>query len=243
MITIGIADDNTALRDIIKNIVSAEADMEMIWAAADGRQAVGLLKEKMPDVLILDNVMPYYDGFEVMERLHKMDADAFPKVIMLTAMGQEVATAKAVKLGVDYYLLKPFDAKVLIERIRNVTGKDDTAAASKGKTPTQQLETQVSELMRKMGVPSNVRGYQYIRQAVVMCSNDARYINALTKELYPAIAEIYDTSANSVERSIRNAIILALDKGNVEFIKELLGNAKPTNSAFISMIAEYIKMH
>ncbi|MFZ5943412.1 MAG: sporulation transcription factor Spo0A [Bacillota bacterium] len=249
-----IADDNKEFCDILREYFIDQEDIELVGIANNGVEALKKIKEEEPNVVVLDIIMPHLDGIGVLE---KMSYDQYrPKVIMLTAFGQESMTQKAVELGADYYLLKPFDIDVLASRIRQLgnssNGYSSTSSIrtnppsiiSKGKN----LEVEVTNIIHQMGVPAHIKGYQYLRDAILLVIEEVNLLGAVTKELYPMIAEKYSTTPSRVERAIRHAIELAWDRGNVEMMNKFFGytinldRGKPTNSEFIAMVADKLRL-
>lgn len=257
-IRVVIADDNIKMINTLEKVVSCEEDMQVIGNAKDGMEAVELIKKEEPDVVILDVIMPNLDGLGVLERVKKENLRKRPSVILLTAMGQENVTEEAFRLGVSYIMLKPFDNQMLLKKIRNVAGvyKDTETKSfirtSKLDIPRQstsyRLEIIVTNIIHEIGVPAHIKGYQYLRDAIILVVKDIDIINSITKQLYPTIAKLYHTTPSRVERAIRHAIEVAWDRGKTDTIEELFGyvitngKAKPTNSEFIALIADKIRL-
>lgn len=257
-IRVVIADDNIKMINTLEKVVSCEEDMQVIGNAKDGMEAVELIKKEEPDVVILDVIMPNLDGLGVLERVKKENLRKKPSVILLTAMGQENVTEEAFRLGVSYIMLKPFDNQMLLKKIRNVAGvyKDTETKSfirtSKLDMPRQstsyRLEIIVTNIIHEIGVPAHIKGYQYLRDAIILVVKDIDIINSITKQLYPTIAKLYHTTPSRVERAIRHAIEVAWDRGKTDTIEELFGyvitngKAKPTNSEFIALIADKIRL-
>ncbi len=257
-IRVVIADDNIKMINTLEKVVSCEEDMQVIGNAKDGMEAVELIKKEEPDVVILDVIMPNLDGLGVLERVKKENLRKKPSVILLTAMGQENVTEEAFRLGVSYIMLKPFDNQMLLKKIRNVAGvyKDTETKSfirtSKLDIPRQstsyRLEIIVTNIIHEIGVPAHIKGYQYLRDAIILVVKDIDIINSITKQLYPTIAKLYHTTPSRVERAIRHAIEVAWDRGKTDTIEELFGyvitngKAKPTNSEFIALIADKIRL-
>jgi two-component system response regulator (stage 0 sporulation protein A) len=209
-----------------------------------------ILTEKLPDVIVLDLIMPRLDGIGVLERINASNSKR-PKIIMLTAFGQESITQKTVELGADYYILKPFNIEVLISRIRQLAG---FGAPVRPSVPTssaaanRSLDLEVTGIIREIGIPAHIKGYQYLRDAIMMIVAEVDLLGAVTKVLYPMIAEKYNTTPSRVERAIRHAIEVAWNRGNIEMINKLFGytvkieKGKPTNSEFMAMIADKLRM-
>lgn len=257
-IRVVIADDNIKMINTLEKVVSCEEDMKVIGNAKDGMEAVELIKNEEPDVVILDVIMPNLDGLGVLEKIKNENLRKRPSVILLTAMGQENVTEEAFRLGVSYIMLKPFDNQMLLKKIRNVAGVYKEAETksfirtSKLDIPKQntayRLEIIVTNIIHEIGVPAHIKGYQYLRDAIILVVKDIDIINSITKQLYPAIAQLYHTTPSRVERAIRHAIEVAWDRGKTDTIEELFGyvitngKAKPTNSEFIALIADKIRL-
>ena len=191
--------------------------------------------------------MPHLDGIGVLEKMQNSELIQRPKVVMLTAFGQETITQRAMELGADYYILKPFDFSVLITRIRQLfEGLKGTGYVS-ASTP-KNLDVSVTNIIHEMGVPAHIKGYQYLRDAILMVVEEVNLLGAVTKELYPMIAMKYQTTPSRVERAIRHAIELAWDRGNVDMMTKFFGytinleRGKPTNSEFIAMVADKLRI-
>jgi two-component system response regulator (stage 0 sporulation protein A) len=218
-------------------------------------EVLDVIAKKEVEVLLLDLIMPYVDGIGVLEKLNEMNLNPRPKVVILTAFGQENITQKAVQLGADYYILKPFNLQVLGERIKQVA-RDEKMKTSKGSSMTismpssvpKDLEVEVTKIIHEIGVPAHVKGYQYLRDAIMLVVDEINYLGAVTKELYPTIAQKYDTTPSRVERAIRHAIELAWDRGDYDKINNFFGytisgeKGKPTNSEFIAIIADKLRL-
>ena len=257
-IRVVIADDNIKMINTLEKVVSCEEDMQVIGNAKDGMEAVELIKNEEPDVVILDVIMPNLDGLGVLEKMKNENLRKRPSVILLTAMGQENVTEEAFRLGVSYIMLKPFDNQMLLKKIRNVAGvykETETKSfirTSKLDIPKQntayRLEIIVTNIIHEIGVPAHIKGYQYLRDAIILVVKDIDIINSITKQLYPAIAQLYHTTPSRVERAIRHAIEVECDRGKTDTIEELFGyvitngKAKPTNSEFIALIADKIRL-
>ncbi|HVJ48424.1 sporulation transcription factor Spo0A [Desulfitobacterium sp.] len=261
-----VADDNRELVEILKEYINKQEDMQTIGVAYQGNEALEIIYREQPDVVVLDIIMPHLDGLGVLEKIQN-DMQK-PHVIILTAFGQENMTQQAVQLGADYFVLKPFDLDTLGKRIRQLQGREPVSsnmAASMlintGSSVTTSyssfsetenivhvLEVEVTRMIHQMGVPAHVKGYQYLRDAIVSVVQDVSLLGAVTKELYPMIAEKYATTPSRVERAIRHAIELAWDRGNIEFMNHFFGytinvdRGKPTNSEFIAMVADKLRM-
>ncbi|SDI31247.1 sporulation transcription factor Spo0A [Natribacillus halophilus] len=255
-IKVCIADDNRDLVQMVEEYVSMQDDMEIAGVAYDGKNCLQVVEETEPDILILDIIMPYLDGLAVLERLQRDSPDEMPNVLMLTAFGQEDVTKKAVNLGVSYYVLKPFDMEVLVDKIRDINGQPSPRVAVSGqnkerstaKEPGINLDQRITGIIHEIGVPAHIKGYMYMREAITMVYNNIELLGSITKELYPDIAKKYNTTASRVERAIRHAIEVAWSRGNIDSISHYFGytvsmsKAKPTNSEFIAMVADKLRI-
>lgn len=245
-----IADDNKEFCQLIKEFLKNESDIEILGIANDGLSALKKSEKLKPDVLILDIIMPNLDGLGVIERL-ALKSDR-PKIIVLSAVGQDKITQKAINLGADYYIVKPFDLNILVDRIREINldniGLKDQNIILSPQDKRNKLEIEITNVIHELGVPAHIKGYFYLREAIYMVINDVELLSAVTKVLYPTIAEKFDTTASRVERAIRHAIEVAWNRGCVETLNSLFGytipreKGKPTNSEFIAMIADKLRM-
>ncbi len=240
-----LADDNKEFCEIFRDYISRHADLELVGVAHNGVEVLDLVEELKPDVLVLDIIMPHLDGIGVLERLVRDEAGR-PKVIMLTAFGQEPVTQRVVELGADYYVLKPFNLDVLADRIRQLSSSARPLVQAPARA--RNIEVEVTNIIHEVGIPAHIKGYFYLRDAIMMVINRVDYLGAITKELYPAVAAKYDTTPSRVERAIRHAIEVAWNRGNIDAINKLFGytishdRGKPTNSEFIAMIADRLRM-
>jgi two-component system, response regulator, stage 0 sporulation protein A len=262
-----LADDNREFANLLSEYIGDQEDMAVVGVAYNGEEVLKQLEERdsTPNILILDIIMPHLDGLGVLERLRDMDLNPMPKIIMLTAFGQESITQKAVQLGASYYILKPFDMEVLVNRIRQLTAAPMSASGNAGGSQLQSqarkrlsqpakpqgkqnLDASITNIIHEVGVPAHIKGYQYLRDAITMVYNNIELLSAVTKTLYPAIAEKYRTTPSRVERAIRHAIEVAWTRGNIDSISHLFGytvnisKAKPTNSEFIAMVADKLRI-
>lgn len=209
-------------------------------------------------MVLLDVTMPHLDGIGVMERLDELGISPRPRIIVLTAFGREDIIRRFTDLGADYFVVKPFDLHVLAERIRQFGGESSEPVIREGETGTVSLtrsshpistmdrEAMVTELLHKMGIPAHFKGYNYLRDAVLVIMEEEGLLGgSLTKELYPRLAEKYKTTPGGVEAAIRNAVITAWEHGNRQFLEDLTGQASkgkfPTNSLIIAKLADQLR--
>ena len=248
-ISVLIADDNKEFCSILNDYLLNQKDIVVTGIAKDGREALELIQQKQPDLVVLDIIMPHLDGLGVLEKLNGMDLDKMPRVIVLSAVGQDKITQQAITLGADYYVVKPFDMDIFTKRIREMFNTQDVEreAAATSRGPID-LETEITSIIHEIGVPAHIKGYMYLREAITMVVNDMELLSAVTKELYPSIAKKYNTTASRVERAIRHAIEVAWGRGQVDAINKLFGytvhneKGKPTNSEFIAIIADKLRL-
>lgn len=252
-ISVLIADDNKVFTDELADYLKTTPDLTVAGVAYNGNEALGMISETSPDVVILDVIMPERDGLGVLKQLSNLKIKR-PICIVLSVTGNNSIMETAMKLGADYYLLKPQTMPAIVDTIRNFAGishavlpvveKISSAPAEK---PVD-LETLVTEFIHELGVPAHIKGYQYIRSAIMMVVEDMELLNYITKQLYPTIAKQYKTTSSRVERAIRHSIEVAWSRGKPETMDEIFGytvdtgKGKPTNSEFIAMVADRIRL-
>lgn len=265
-IRVMIADDNEKLVENLEMLISGESDMEVVGTTGDGMEALHMIEENSPDVVILDMIMPSLDGLALLERIEAARREK-TSFIVLSAMGQECIAEEAFLLGAKYFLLKPFDRDSLLKKIRqcgnglrtskkgNDLKNSQTMFANAGTdfpwpagTAKVSLERVVTDIIHEIGVPAHIKGYQYLRDSILMAVYDMDILNSITKQLYPAIAVRNHTTASRVERAIRHAIEVAWSRGKMDTIDSLFGytihagKGKPTNSEFIALISDKIRL-
>ncbi len=258
-LNVAIADDNARVVEMLDNILSKDAAVEVVGKAHNGEEVLDIIKRKEPDVVLLDIIMPKMDGISVMEHV-KRDSSVKkqPRFIVISAIGQEDVTEDAFNAGANYYIMKPFDNETVISKVKgnrerqSVRSAHDTSyravkEVEKEKSP-HELENDVTDIIHEIGVPAHIKGYHYLREAIIMSVNDMEMLNSITKVLYPTIAKKYQTTASRVERAIRHAIEVAWGRGKMDTIDELFGytvstgKGKPTNSEFIALISDKIRL-
>lgn len=259
-----VADDNQEFATTLVNYLSKEDDMEVISMVKDGNEAYEQIINTKPDICLLDIIMPHLDGLGVLEKLNETNMEKKPICIILSAVGQDKITQQAIALGAQYYIVKPFDISILIKRIKelkyfqptqyknNFISREIKAQyidiSPENKKNEENLEALVTNIIHEVGVPAHIKGYQYLREAIIMVVNNIDVINQITKQLYPEIAEKYGTTPSRVERAIRHAIEVAWGRGQTETVENIFGytvsaaKGKPTNSEFIAMIADKLRL-
>lgn len=241
-----IADDNREVCETLRQYLQSQPDFEVMGTVHNGLQVLETVGRACPDVLILDIIMPHLDGLGVLERLGEMSLSPRPRTVILTAFGHEHITQRTVDLGADYYLLKPFSMEVLANRIRQMVAAARPQPAQA--VPARCLDLDVTSVIHEVGIPAHIKGYHYLREAILMVIDRVDLLGAVTKELYPGIATKFKTTSSRVERAIRHAIEVAWSRGNYEAITKLFGytisaeRGKPTNSEFIAMVADRLRM-
>ena len=257
--TIMIADDNVDFAQILNKFLSSQEGIKVVGVVHNGEEAVDMIEKLNPDIALLDVIMPQLDGLGVLEKLDLLNNPRKTKFMMLSAVGQDAITQRTLALGAQYYMIKPFDLDTLIERIReideglieNVPSKETIIKSpyiSIMKKENESIESLVTKIMHEVGVPAHIKGYQYIREAIILAVNDIETINSITKLLYPTLAKKFKTTPSRVERAIRHAIEVAWSRGEMNVNNEMFGNTisatkgKPTNSEFIAMIADKLRL-
>lgn len=264
-VNVVIVDDNPMILNTLDEVISSEAGLSVIGRADNGKDAIDMIKDTQPDVVLLDLVMPQMDGITVVENIKKKTSMLKnPAFIILSAVGGEQMTEEAFQAGANYFLMKPFDKDILVNKIRRigkrpvrpVPGKvleaplkaatPEEAAMNREEYMKEHLETDITKMLHELGIPAHIKDYQYLRDAISMVVRDREMMEAVTKILYPEIAKKNYTSSSRVERAIRHAIEVAWGRGSLEVIDELFGytistgKGKPTNSEFIALIADKI---
>lgn len=262
-ITVLIADDNAEFANKLARHVEM-GEMDVIGMARDGNEAFDMISNVQPDIVLLDVIMPHLDGIGVLEKIVMSNMAKKPMCIMLSAVGQDKITQRAIELGAQYYIVKPFDIELLVKRMRELKEYKpsqfmNTIANREIKVPyielspeatknEENLEALVTNIIHEVGVPAHIKGYQYLREAIMVVVNDIDVINQITKQLYPEIAEKFNTTPSRVERAIRHAIEVAWGRGKAEAVENIFGytvsaaKGKPTNSEFIAMIADKLRL-
>ncbi len=244
-IRILVADDNQRFCEMLSRGLDVVPEFQVVGAAHDGVETVQMVQRLLPDLLVLDIIMPHLDGLGVLEQLHERQLEKMPRVIVLSGMGQDSIAAMAMLLGADYYMLKPFDIDVLIKRAKDLLGD---RVGGMMRTNFHRRDQLVVSLLAQINMPPTINGYQYLREAVNLVSVDSTLLRGITNKLYPMLAETFNSTSSRVERSIRHAIETTVNKGNMDVLYRFFGNTmdpqkgKPTNGEFIAMLAEYVRL-
>jgi len=249
-IRLAIVEDNDDLRGFMAQYFDKQQDITVVGEAANGLNALKLVQETQADVMLLDMIMPGLDGFGVLAQMQGMEPEKKPDVIAVTALARDDFIRRAVELGVQYYMIKPVELQILLERIRDVARQRRNEPPENRAVPpnTLSLDDKISNLFLGMGIPAHIKGYQYLREGIKLVIAQPGMIGGITKELYPAIAHRFGTSSSKVERAIRHAIEVAWSRGRVDTLNKAFGcdvaqpNDKPTNGELIALIADKLRM-
>ncbi len=237
-------DDNENLINMAKEHFSSHAVIDIVLTSQDGKKGYKLITEKQDeyDLIIMDLIMPNKDGLSILEDMKKLKLKK--KIIVLTSYNKDDTIRKVSDYGVSYYMLKPFDFTDLEKRILDIMQNKKIMAPLNDK----KLELSITKILHSLGVPSHIKGYQYIRDGIYMMYKEPNLIGGITKELYPEIAGRYETTSSRVERAIRHAIEISWNRGDYDLMEEIFGHsvdydrAKPTNSEFIATVADKLRL-
>ena len=236
--TVVLADANEEFRTMLRNAIDKTGEFTVVGSVGNGSEALQLIEQHKPDLVLMDMVLPGLDGFGLMKRL-KSEEENGTKVIVVSAFCSDQVVAEASELGACYFLTKPCEESALLDRMRAALGQ----VADVEEHPVE-LKNLVTSIIHEIGVPAHIKGYQYLREAIMIAVDDMDVINAVTKVLYPEVAKRFGTTPSRVERAIRHAIEVAWDRGDLETLQKFFGytvsnaKGKPTNSEFIAMIAD-----
>ena len=247
-IKVVIAEDNSDFCEALVRGLTKKEGLEVVGTAADGFELIALVTELRPDVIITEALLPRKDGLAAIRAIQGLPESRRPSVFVLSAFASDHMTFEANELGVTYFMLKPCDMDALCERVARHNVVEYSFEPKKPLDPDLDIEMRVTTTIHEIGVPAHIKGYQYLREAIIMTVNNMETINSITKVLYPGVAKKFKTTSSRVERAIRHAIEVAWDRGDVEVLNAFFGytvsniKGKPTNSEFISMIADRIRL-
>lgn len=248
-----IADDSSELVKAMCGFIEKQKGMEVVYTCADGSYLLNYLSKNNCDILLLDIFMPNCDGVKVLQEL-KFNNESYNipnKTIVFSAFSNDKLMRKVSELGADYFIVKPINYSGLLDIMKDFKGKTQEVvvnAINLNKNNAYDLDTEITTLLHEIGVPAHIRGYLYIREAIMMVYKNVEILGGITKILYPEIAKRYQTTASRVERAIRHAIEVAWVRGNVDAISDIFSytisyhKTKPTNSEFIAMIADRLRI-
>lgn len=252
--TLFIADCNQGKE--LAEIFKKDSKFEVLGISADGAETLSEIKKNTPDILLMDVMLPSLDGFALIENIQNSKSlIKKPKIVVVSSLTHEGFITKAMQLGVSYFMIKPVDEKILLDRLSEIASLDKPIITSimsnensgeniAAKYKAKITEEKITNIFITVGIPAHIKGYHFLREAIKLAIETPEIINSITKKLYPAIAEKFDTSPSKVERAIRHAIEVAWNRGKIENINSLFGlrvynsNEKPTNGEFIALVAD-----
>jgi len=244
--TVFIADNTEEFTASLTAALQRSEGFQVVGSASDGAQAIREIRERRPDILVLDLMLSKLDGFSVLKAIASMERK--PITLATSAFVSDFVSAAAVNLGVRYLMLKPCDIQSLVDRMQEIRGGEILRLQPKRAQDKHSIETMVTGIIHEIGVPAHIKGYQYLREAIIIAVNDMDVINAITKVLYPQVAKTFQTTPSRVERAIRHAIEVAWDRGDLDTLQRFFGytvsntKGKPTNSEFIALIADKLQL-
>ena len=242
-----MVDDNISLINMVKEYFKSSNDVEVVLEAYDGEQGIKMIESNQDkyDLIVLDLIMPKKDGMYVLEEMKKRNINK--KVIVATSYNASDVIREVSEYGVSYFILKPFELVDLEKRIVEAGRKNDKQTKNIDFYHNN-LQISITKILHELGIPSHIKGYQYIREGIGIIYEHPETIGGITKELYPELAEKFDTTVSRVDRAIRHAIEVSWNRGNWELMEEIFGHsvdidkAKPTNSEFIVTIADKLSL-
>ena len=242
-----IMDNNVSAANELSAFLLSRPQIESAETAEDGMQAMELLHRKKYDVLLTDLLSPRLDGFGLLREVQKMES--VPRVLVLTALQRDDFVQRAIQLGCDYYMLKPYDFENVYQRLTELFAEDGPKVLHLPEAQAiPSLDEKIADIFLSMGIPAHIKGYHFLREAIKLVIDDREKINAITKDLYPTVANHFHTTSSKVERAIRHAIDVAWNRGQMENLNKLFGakfyvrHDKPTNGEFIALIADRLSI-
>ena len=244
--TVFIADGAEEFCAALSNAFRQTDSFQVIGTASDGEQAIRMIQQKQPDALILDLMLSKKDGISVLKAIAGMEKK--PIILATSGFITDYVASTAAGLGARYLMLKPCDVSAVVERMEEFRGGESQRIIPMRKPDKTSIETMVTGIIHEIGVPAHIKGYQYLREAIIIAVEDMDVINAITKVLYPQVAKTFQTTPSRVERAIRHAIEVAWDRGDLDTLQRFFGytvsntKGKPTNSEFIALIADKLQL-
>ncbi len=244
--TVVIADNTEEFCTGLSAALQQAGGFQILGVATDGEQAIRMVSERKPDVLVLDLMLPKRDGISVLKAIGTMEHK--PATLATSTFLTEYVSSAAAGLGARYLMLKPCDTQTVVERLEELRGGESLRKNSRRPLNRSDIEAMVTGIIHEIGVPAHIKGYQYLREAIILAVNDMDVINAITKVLYPQVAKAFNTTPSRVERAIRHAIEVAWDRGDLDTLQRFFGytvsntKGKPTNSEFIALIADKLQL-
>jgi len=244
--TVLIADNSEEFCSCLKAELQKAGGFQVIATASDGEQAARLMAQHKPDIAVLDMMLPKRDGIELLKGIDRTEYK--PAVLATSGFITEFLAGALGNLGVRYLMQKPCDMEALVERLKEIRGGDSRQLILPRRNDKANIESMVTGIIHEIGVPAHIKGYQYLREAIIIAVGDMDVINAITKVLYPQVAKTFSTTPSRVERAIRHAIEVAWDRGDLDTLQRFFGytvsntKGKPTNSEFIALIADKLQL-
>ena len=255
---IGIIDDNQEYCSNLLNFFQRQEDIQVDFIAKDGLEGLEKIKTYNVDIILLDIVMPKLDGFGLLECLNEdKEIKHLPEIIVASQVSQDIMVQKSLELGASYFMVKPLNLNILLKRISQLSNpidkydnkiKNSKPSKLKEDISFYEMESMITNLLHTVGVPSHLKGYRYLKDAIKLVVDDLQLLSHITKELYPELASKFDTTVSRVERAIRHAIEVSWNRGNWDLMEEIFGNsvdidrAKPTNSEFMVTVADKLRL-
>ena len=244
--TVIIADNTEEFCNSLTAALKRADGFQVLGIANDGEQAIRMVTERKPDILVLDLMLAKQDGLSVLKAIASMEHK--PVTLATSRFVTDYVASAAANLGVRYLMLKPCDMNTLVERLEEIRGGENQRQPATRRTDANSIESMVTNIIHEIGVPAHIKGYQYLREAIIIAVGDMDVINAITKVLYPQVAKTFQTTPSRVERAIRHAIEVAWDRGDLDTLQRFFGytvsntKGKPTNSEFIALIADKLQL-
>ncbi len=241
--TVFIADSAEDFCSGLTAALQRAGGFQVVGTAGDGETAIRMIEDRKPDILILDLMLPKKDGIAVLKSV-----DRKPIVLATTSFVSPYVANVVGNLGVRYMMQKPIDLSALVEHLEELRGGEMLRGPAQRRPDKVNIESMVTNIIHEIGVPAHIKGYQYLREAIIIAVNDMDVINAITKVLYPQVAKTFNTTPSRVERAIRHAIEVAWDRGDLDTLQRFFGytvsntKGKPTNSEFIALIADKLQL-
>ncbi len=244
--TVFIADSAEDFCNALAGQLQRSGGFQVAGTANDGELAIRMVNELKPDILVLDLLLAKQDGISVLKAISTMEHK--PLTLATSAFVTGYVSNAVANLGVRYLMLKPCDMGALLDRLEEIRGEESRTVTLARRNDKNSIESLVTGIIHEIGVPAHIKGYQYLREAIIIAVNDMDVINAITKVLYPQVAKTFQTTPSRVERAIRHAIEVAWDRGDLDTLQRFFGytvsntKGKPTNSEFIALIADKLQL-
>lgn len=256
-INIAIANYDVNVLNSMEQLIGMDKELKLIGKATDGEQLLNIVKDKTPDVVLSDLIMPRIDGLGVLELIRESENMAQPMFIILSSINKDTLIESTFNYGNSYYILKPFNNDFLVKKIKDIVNPNITKTTLRQYRQNEKSDSAltdsdymylITKTLRDIGMPINLKGYTYARDAILLALKDKDLLKGVTKIIYPEISKKYQTTPGSVERAIRHSIELLFAKGNLDSIQKIFSytvnnnSGKVTNSEFIAMVADTIRI-